>query len=159
IGFYRQHDLPFLGQASVDWTTFDRYFCAILGPTFPNRFYQHAGQTDRLSNTLVPSILPTIWDRLFASGLRGRDYFSDLPLVALWGNKYLAGPQAIATPLPQFFADCAAGTLPEVAFIDPTFLGEDIGTSNDDHPFGDIRAGETFLNNIYNAVTQSPNWP
>jgi phospholipase C len=120
--------------------------------------YQHSGQTDRLSNTLVVSTLPTIWDRLFEQGLRGRYYFSDLPVVALWGNKYLAGPQAIAAPLPAFFADCAAGSLPEVAFVDPAFLGEEEGTSNDDHPSGDVRAGESFLNRIYTAVTTSPNW-
>ena len=159
IGYYRRHDLPFLGQATIDWTTFDRYFCSILGPTFPNRISQHAGQTDRLSNTLVVSTLPTIWDRLFDKGLKGRYYFSDLPVLALWGNKYLAGPQAIAAPLTQFFVDCTAGTLPEVAFVDPTFGGEEEGTSNDDHPHGDIRAGESFLNRIYAAVTRSPNWP
>jgi phospholipase C len=158
IGYYRQHDLPFLGQASVDWTTFDRYFAAILGPTFPNRFYQHAAQTDRLSNTLMISTLPTIWDRLFDAGLKGRYYFSDLPFVALWGAKYLAGPRAVATPIRQFFADCAAGTLPEVSFVDPAFLGEADGTGSDDHPFGDIRAGESFLNKIYQAVTRSPSF-
>src|SRR2546430_34516 len=43
IGYYRQEDLPFLGRAVLDWRSFDRYFCAILGPTFPNRIYQHAG--------------------------------------------------------------------------------------------------------------------
>jgi len=32
------------------------------------------------------------------------------------------------------------------------------GTGPDDHPFGDIRAGEAFLNQIYAAVTASPAW-
>ena len=41
IGFYQQDDLAFLGRAVPEWTTSDRYFCGILGPTFPNRFYQH----------------------------------------------------------------------------------------------------------------------
>ena len=66
IGFYRRHDLAFLGHAVPDWTSFARYFCAILGPTFPNRIYQHAGQTDRIQNSLDISQLPTIWDRLAA---------------------------------------------------------------------------------------------
>jgi len=158
IGYYKRHDLPFLGQAALDWTTFDRYFCSLLGPTFPNRIYQHAAQIDRLTNALVLSTLPTIWDRLFAAGVSGRYYFTDLPVLALWGNKYLAGPQAISVPVAQFFVDCAAGTLPAVAFVDPQFLGEEEGTTNDDHPHADIRAGETFLNSIYNAVTRSPNW-
>ena len=30
--------------------------------------------------------------------------------------------------------------------------------SADDHPFGDIRAGEHFLNKTYDAVRKSPNW-
>jgi phospholipase C len=45
-----------------------------------------------------------------------------------------------------------------VAFLDPPFLGEATGTGADDHPFNDVRAGEAFLNRIYQAVTSSPAW-
>jgi phospholipase C len=38
------------------------------------------------------------------------------------------------------------------------FSGEGSGTSIDDHPHADIRAGEAFLHRIYTAVTQSPAW-
>jgi phospholipase C len=154
IGYYRQEDLAFLGRAVPQWTSFDRYFCAILGPTFPNRIYQHAGQTDRLSNTPALSTLPTIWDRLGARGLQGRYYYGDVPFLGLWGAKYVP----ISRPLDQFFADCRAGSLPQVAFVDGPFLSEATGTGPDDHPFGDIRAGEAFLNQIYAAVTSSPAW-
>jgi phospholipase C len=154
IGYYRHTDLDFLGQAIGDWTTGDRYFCSILGPTFPNRFYQHSAQTDRLSNLLVLNTQPTIWDRIAAAGLTGRYYYSDLPFIALWGAKYLP----IAHTVDAFFADAAAGTLPNLSFIDPSFAGEGSGTSNDDHPLADIRAGEHFLWKIYTAVTNSPQW-
>ena len=154
VGYYGRKDLDFYGQAVPDWTIADRYFCSILGPTFPNRFYQHAAQTDRLSNTLVISTLPTIWDRLADAGRVGRYYYSDLPFLGLWGAKYLP----IARPVTQFYADCAAGTLPDLAFLDPAFLGEDQGTGSDDHPHNDIRAGESFLNRVYTAVTTSPAW-
>ena len=43
-------------------------------------------------------------------------------------------------------------------FVEPRFLGEAQGVSNDDHPFADIRNGEAFLNLVYTAVTQSPAW-
>ena len=154
IGYYRQRDLGFLGRAVEDWTIGDRYFCSILGPTFPNRFYQHSARTDRISNTLVVSQLPTIWDRIAAAGLTGRYYYSDLPFIALWGNKY----RPIARTFDTFIADAAAGTLPNLAFIDPSFAGEDAGTSNDDHPHADIRSGEHFMHRIYTAVTNSPAW-
>ena len=154
IGYYRREDLPFLGHAIPDWTSFDRYFCATMGPTYPNRFYQHAAQTDRLSNTSDLVTLPTIWDRLASRGIRGRYYFGDLPFLALWGQKYLP----IGGSLDSFYGDCAAGTLPPVAFVDPPVLGETTGTGADDHPFNDVRSGEAFLNQIYAAVTGGPAW-
>ena len=154
IGYYRRQDLDFFGSAVRDWTIADRYFCSVLGPTFPNRIYQHAAQTDRLSNTFTISTLPTIWDRLAAAGRTGRYYYHDLPFLGLWGAKYLP----IARPATAFFADCAAGTLPDVAFVDPAFLQEITGTGADDHPHNDVRAGQNYLNEIYNAVTKGPKW-
>ena len=154
IGYYTQSDLAFLGQAAPDWTTFSGYFAAIMAETFPNRIYQHAAQTDRLANSTAISKLPTIWDRLADHSISRRYYFSDVPLLALWGSKYLS----ISAPIARFFAECAAGTLPHVSFVEPRFLGESQGVSGDDHPFADIRNGEAFLNSVYAAVTSSPAW-
>jgi phospholipase C len=154
IGFYAKKDLPFFAGATAQWTTCDRYFSAIMAGTFANRVYQHAAQTDRLANTFELSTLPTIWDRLAAAGLEGRYYFSDLPFLALWGATYVG----ISRPYAQFLADAAAGTLPHVSFVEPRFLGEEAGVSNDDHPFADVRNGQAFLNQIYRAVTTGPAW-
>jgi phospholipase C len=126
----------------------------VLAETYPNRFYQHAGQTDRLHNSTTTSALPTIWDRLAAAGVTGRYYFSDIPFTALWGTTYLS----ISQPFAAFLADAAAGQLPAVSFVDPRFEDEGSGSSGDDHPKSDIRAGEQFLNQVYDAVRSSPNW-
>jgi phospholipase C len=154
IGYYTQRNLPFLGQAAKAWTTCSRYFAATMAETYPNRIYQHAAQTDRITNTTTISKLSTIWDRLAAAGITGRYYFSDVPILALWGAKYLA----ISRPIAEFLTECASGTLPHVSFVDPRFIDEQSGTSGDDHPHSDIRNGEAFLNLIYEAVTGSPNW-
>ncbi len=47
IGYYTGDDLAFYGNAAPYWTTCDRFFASIMGPTYPNRFYMHAAQTDR----------------------------------------------------------------------------------------------------------------
>lgn len=154
IGYYGQDDLPFFSAAASAFTICDNYFSGILSATYPNRFYMHSAQTDRLKNDSFTSTLPTIWSRLEENGFSGRYYFSDLPFLALWGTRY-AG---ISKPFAQFLADAAAGTLPNVSYIDPRFGGEEQGTSNDDHPHADIRAGEAFLNQIYEALRSSPNW-
>lgn len=154
IGYYQQSDLAFLGSAAPTWTTCDNYFAAMMAETRPNRIYMHAAQTDRLDNSSFISGLPTIWDRLADHGQTGRYYYSDVAFLDLWGTKYAGIVHSVAT----FIDDCAAGTLPNVAFVDPKFLGEGSGTSEDDHPHADIRNGEIFLNRIYRAVTSSPNW-
>lgn len=155
IGYYEQADLPFLGNAAPAWTLCDRYFAAIMGPTFPNRIYQHAAQTDRISNTIDFSTLPTIWDRLKDKKLEGRYYYSDAPVTALWGLKH----QDISRSVDGFIADAAAGRLPHVSFVDPKFIiPTPFGTSADYHPNSDIRAGEKFIHKIYEAVINSPNW-
>src|SRR5882724_7473965 len=154
IGYYTQADLPFLGKAAPDWTVCNRYFAPIMAPTYPNRIYQHAAVTDRLDDSNSLSILPTIWDRLAAAGLDGRYYFNDFPFIGLWGTKYAS----ITRTYSQFVDDCASGDLPEVAFVDPPFFDENAGTSSDDHPHGDIRAGESWLDQTYRAVTTGRDW-
>ncbi len=151
IGYYRQEDLPFLGSAAVDWMTFDRYFCPMMTQTGANRLYQLCAQSDRINNTGQPFTLPSIVDRMNAQGLEVKDYVSN---VLGWSTNYAS----IATPIAAFYADCAAGTLPPFSLVDPPYSG---GTrlGADDHPFADIRAGETFLNQVYTAVTNSPAWP
>jgi phospholipase C len=154
IGYYTDADLDFYRHAARDWTVCDRYFSAVMAETYPNRFFAHSAQTDRIHNSTTLATMPTIWDRLAAAGVSAAYYFSDVPFLALWGTKYLG----ICRTFGQFVADAKGGTLPAVSFVDPRFLAEEQGLSNDDHPHSDIRAGQYFLNSVYEAVTASPNW-
>ena len=151
LSYYLGADLPFLGKAAPEWLVLDRYFCPILGPTYPNRILSLAATTDRLENSQTPSVLPTIWDRLFAAGLTGKNYGSSLTSSHLWGTKYLS----IIRPIAEFHADAAAGNLPNVSFVDPV-LTDDLTDSY--HPPGDIRNAEAFLANVYKSVTTGPGW-
>jgi phospholipase C len=163
VGYYNADDVLFYKGVAEHFTICDRYFHGILSSTFPNRMYIHAGTTDRNTNTLpwaqqAPSVLPTIWDLLKARGLEGRNYFSDLPLTGLWGTKYAE----ITKPFEQFLIDAQRGELPAVSYFDPNFgfsVGESpAGVSRDDHPQADVRDGQVYLTEIYNALRASPNW-
>jgi phospholipase C len=134
ISYYEAKDRPFMSRLAKAYTTCDRYFCSILAPTYPNRFFQHAGQTDRLDDAFTQSTLPTIWDQLnHSGGPTGRYYYGDVPFIAMWGSKYTS----ISSPYTQFLSDASAGRLPNVAYLDPKFINEDTGTSADDHPLAD----------------------
>ena len=64
----------------------DRYFCAVIGQTFPNRAYFLAGTSfGHLTTSEIivgggyKPITGTIFDRMDAAGVSWTDYFSDLP--------------------------------------------------------------------------------
>ena len=159
IGYYRQQDLPFLGKLAPAFTTCDRFFASILGPTFPNRFYSLSGVTDRTSNIESRVDLPTIFDRFAAKKIPAAYYYGNFAFLLLY-QRYTA----ISHRYSVFFNQCRTGKLPAFSYIDPSYTFADSGPAsgnqgNDDHPHADIRAGEYFMSTIYNAVVRSPAWP
>ncbi len=154
IGYYGERDIPFYAALARNYTSCDRYFASILGPTFPNRLFLHAAQTDRLKNSTNTTSLPAIWDRLAAAGVSANYFYSNVPFTALWGTKYLGISRLYA----EFLAAAATGTLPAVSFVDPRYTVLDDGTGNDDHAHADIREGDLFLYQTFQAVARGPKW-
>jgi phospholipase C len=166
IGYYERGDVPFLPALADNFTLYDRYFCSLLGPTWPNREYMHSatsgGNKTNADPQDVVAALPqgglyqweTIWDRMLAKGLSVTYYYSDLPFIGVFGPRYLP----IIKPVDEFYADAAAGRLPNLAFVDPMFLdgGGGNGLSGDEHPHGDIRIGQAFMSDIVHAFISSP---
>jgi phospholipase C len=155
IGYYDEGDLPFLSALARNYTTLDKYFCSILAPTFPNRLFMLSAQTDRLDDSLTPTTLRTIFDRLFLAGVSARYYYSNVPFLSLWGLKYAL----ISRTYDQFLSDATSGHLPAVSFVDPRFTILDDDTGNDDHPHSNIERGEAFLATTFKAVAKGPGWP
>lgn len=160
LAYYLAEDIPTYARIARQFTVFDRYFCSVLGGTYPNRHYQHGGQAGGVKTNAFPQDAgyptgfdwPTVWDRLDAAGISSAYYFVDLPFIALYGHRHLSKMR----PISQFYIDAAAGTLPHVYFVDPGFLGDH---RTDDHPGGaDINAGQAFVNNVTHAVTTGSQW-
>ena len=154
VGFYQEADIPFLAAVAQNYLTLDHYFSSMMGPTFPNRLFLWAAQTDRLDDSLTLTSLPTIFDRLAAAHVNHGYYFNNAPFLALWGLKYLLVTHTYA----DFLAAAAGGTLPAVSFVDPRFTILDDDTGNDDEPHTDIRRGDAFLAETFRAVTSGPAW-
>jgi phospholipase C len=60
----------------------------------------------------------------------------------------------------SFLDDAAKGELRDVSWIDPNFIDLNVldPASNDDHPPCDIRAGQAFILELYDALVRSPVW-
>jgi phospholipase C len=158
LGYYEAAALPLTAQLAREFTVFDHWHAAVLGPTYPNRNYLHSGQSGEYKDNTLPfgagqAGYPweTIWDRLRDAGVPARYYYSDLPVLALWGER-LASVEA---RIERYFEEAEAGRLPNVVMVDPAFLS---GARTDDHPHGDIRAGQRFVRDVFRAFVESPHW-
>jgi phospholipase C len=154
IGYYTEKDIPFYAALARHYATCSRYFCSMLGPTFPNRIFQFAAQTDRLEDSVSLSSLPTILDSLNNAGISVKYYYNNVPFLALWGFQYFFNTFSYD----DFLSDAANGNLPAVSYVDPVYTVLDDGTGNDDHPHADIRRGDAFLAQTFHAVTSGPGW-
>jgi phospholipase C len=165
ISYYEKKDLGFITHAAEAFTTFDHFHCSLMGSTLPNREYMHAATSYGLrDNDLPPQTgyttgFPdtTIFAALEAKGISNRYFYNDLPVSALWGAPGLARSGSVA----EYYARCASGTLPHVSYVDPNFagsVGEGPGLSADEHPHGDVRAGQAFMADVVHAFMESPQW-
>jgi phospholipase C len=167
IGYYNEQDLGFIPSAARAFTLYDRYFCSLLGPTWPNRLYMHSAQCggSKVNGSVQQAVQQfltgdglyhweTIWDRMLQNGLSATYYSSDIPFIGVFGRRMLP----IAKPIDQFYADAANGNLPNLAFVDPAFFdgGGGDGLSGDEHPMGDIRIGQAFMSDVTHAFVESP---
>jgi phospholipase C len=158
IGYYAEADLPFLPDVARAYTAFDRFFCSLLGPTYPNREYMHAAQSYGMKDNDLPPQggFPdtTIFAALSKKGISNRYFYTDLPFAALWGT---AGVKR-SGQVQEYYERCALGKLPAVSFVDPAFQGEDQGVSGDEHPHGDVRTGQAFMADVVHAFIESPQY-
>ena len=131
-----------------------RWFASVMGPTWPNRFYGHAGTSAGHQSNELPSegglyTFPTVWSKLDEAGVPWRYYYTDLPFLALFANHVRSETTSL---LEQFFFDAANGDLPPVCWVDPGF------SFNDDHPPHPVGRGQEFLAALYKALAASPHW-
>ena len=161
LGYYRNKDLGFLTPAARAYMTYDRYFCSILASTYPNRHYMISAQSggqkrNELPTTAAGNQWETIFDRAAARGVSAAYYVVDLPVPLLYGTRGLGWIR----PIEQFYADAAAGKLPQIAYVDPPFIdgGGGDGLSGDEHPHGDIRIGQSYMAEVVHAFIESPQY-
>ena len=164
MGYHTQVEIPYYYALADKFATGDRYFASEPGPTFPNRFFLLAATPFGHTTNDFPSGDPvngfsqkTIFEELDAAHISWRVYFAEVPFAAIFGyvRQHAVGH---LFPIAQYFIDAATGTLPQVSFVDPVFLGTN-NTETDEHPTTNIQLGEKFSSTVINALMTSASWP
>ena len=162
MGYYDKRDLPFYYDMYSKFAIGDHYFASALTQTFPNRFFLLAGTSfGHIRNDLAPPdgfTQRTIFNLLDEASppISWKIYYSSVPFAYEFSYVRNQHPDH-AVPISQYYADAAAGTLPQVAFVDPIFLGP-TNVENDEHPSSNIQVGQKFVSDVTHALFTSPNW-
>lgn len=149
MGYHTRGQLPAIYGLADAFAVCDAWYCSVLGPTWPNRYYLHGGTSMGMTSNVPLTDFPNVFDLLDDAGVPNRTYFHDLPFQGGYFRfDGLAG-------IEEFFQDAQTGTLPAFTMLEPKFTGAD---ANDDHPDHDIQLGQALIASIYAALTSSPQW-
>jgi phospholipase C len=99
----------------------------------------------------------TIFDYMEQRHLSWKVYAEGTPGWAIALTTWLQYRADHQLTIADYLADAAAGTLPDVAFIDPN-LGDEVYNGDDEHPPGTPFVGQQFVASAIQALTTSPSW-
>lgn len=150
---YLTRDLaPSTWALADQFATCDRYFCSVMGPTWPNRMYWHSGSSNGIMSNDFPTggfNWPSIHHRLDEAAVDWKYYYIDIPVLAIVDTIDKTGRVFY---FEDFIRDAMSGNLAPVTYVDPGF------SYNDDHPPHHPIYGQQFISAIYNALAAGPAW-
>jgi phospholipase C len=167
MGYWDGTDQPFYYSMASVFPIGDRYFCSVLGQTYPNRRYLMSATSLGMVNDDLSMLNEypkngTIFDKLNKAKLHWRNYYSNTSTLLLYLKLYeknqgrivkVGSPASSGSPATGFFADAANGTLPAFSLVEPNY-----SITSEENP-QNVAQGEQFAASVINAVMSGPSWP
>jgi len=176
MGYYNGIDIPYYWNLASTYVLFDNFFSSAKDGSAANHMFWVAGTspTPKRGQTLTSALanLPTIFDRLQASGISWKFYVENynpninyknmatqgakgsqviwVPL--LYFDRFINDPSLSShiVDLKQYYVDLRQGTLPAVSYIVPSGASE--------HPPETPATGERSVKNLIQELMRSSSW-
>lgn len=152
MGYQTRAELPTHYGLADSFALPDRFFCSVMGPTWPNRLYGQSGTSEGMTGNdeeRAPFTMKTVYQAINEVGLEWACYYSDVPFIGLFADHWNAGRMGY---IEDFVRDVGRGDLPPFTWLEPGF------SFNDDHPPHHAGLGQMLLATIYEAIARSPIW-
>ena len=164
LGYYTAQDLPFYYSLFASSTLCGNYFCPVMGPTYPNRFYLVSGTSGGITTNGIWGYgvfdYPIILDLLDAAGVTWMVYNTawdpvppgDSDNVFVFWKRWANDVRTQGT-LANYKNDLKHGRLPQVSFVIPSFL-----RGEDEHPPADVQVGMGIQQELVTELQNSSAW-
>jgi phospholipase C len=155
--------VPVITTLARSFVVCDRWFASMPGPTWPNRFFAHAGtarglietptEIGQIASFLAPRYpMRTIFENLAEAGHTWAVYFGDHTQTFALGALHRHAADGFRS-LERFAEDVRAGTLPSYAFLEPVYLDTAVSAASDQHPPHDLLEGERLIAWVYDTLS------
>ena len=167
MGYYERQDIPFHWALAENFTLFDNFHCAVMGPTSPNRCMWFTGSLDPngvnggpvLTTEKFNGNWQTYAESLTDAGVTWRVYDDDPTtnhnVLQDFANFKNAAPGSVlhdsgiaTSPTSKFAFDCLNGDLPTVTWLCAT-------EANSEHPNFTPAIGAQWLASQLDAVASN----
>src|SRR5438067_4716995 len=164
MGYYTAAELPFYYSLFDNSGLCANYFCSLLGPTWPNRFYFAAGTSGGITTNGIWGYgvfdYPIILDLLDAAGVTWKVYnlgwdsvpYGNTDNVFVFWKRYAKDNRTRASK-GQFLNDLKNGELPQVSWVIPSYA-----RGWDEHPPADVSVGMGIQQELITALRASSAW-
>jgi phospholipase C len=164
LGYYTATELPFYYSLLEDSTLCGSFFCSLLGPTWPNRFYLAAGTSGGITTNGLWGYgifdYPIILDLLDAAGITWKVYnlgwdsvpYGNTDNVFVFWKRY-AHDQRTRGSKGSYLNDVRQDRLPQVSFLIPSYA-----RGWDEHPPADVSVGMGIQEELITALRASSAW-
>jgi phospholipase C len=179
MGYYAADDIPYHWWLAQNFALCDNYFCSVMGPTAPNRFYLISGMIatadDTFTNDPIPNPsgttstnAPASWaspvgwqsyaDFLTQAGVSWKLYdpapnddFILNPLVFFSSWPQVKNSASYSSDPGAFASDAGGSTLPTVSWIIPNY-------AYSEHPSFPSWDGAAYISQVLEPLLRGPNW-
>jgi phospholipase C len=164
LGYYTATELPFYYSLFDNSTLCGNFFCSLLGPTWPNRFYLAAGTSGGITTNGLWGYgifdYPIILDLLDAAGITWKVYnlgwdsvpYGNTDNVFVFWKRY-AHDQRTLGSMGSYLNDLHRDRLPQVSFLIPSYA-----RGWDEHPPADVSVGMGIQEQTVTALRESSAW-
>ncbi len=164
LGYYTASELPFYYSLFENSTLCGNFFCSLLGPTWPNRFYLAAGTSGGITTNGLWGYgifdYPIILDLLDAAEISWKIYnlgwdsvpYGNTDNVFVFWKRY-AHDQRTRGSMGSYLNDLRRDRLPQVSFLIPSYA-----RGWDEHPPADVSVGMGIQEQTITALRESSAW-
>ncbi|KAI8831701.1 phosphoesterase family-domain-containing protein [Chytridium lagenaria] len=133
---YNPRNVPITAALASEFAVFDRWFCSVPGPTYPNRLFIYSATSNgRYENSIGDVALgfpqKSIFGAIEEKGLTWKNYHGQIPTSIFMKD---ARQVSKIKTMPTFYSDAKEGKLPNFSLIDPILMSAPGVEPNDNHP-------------------------